>query len=205
MKVLASLSASAAILVASLGPVAAEEATYDPTARHVAITQLPNPFLDQSFVDNLTSGLSTMVVASAESKIGSGDRATEGRLRIRYDLWDELFIVDSVGFGDNGNRRFEDQRELEDWWRKRSLSLGPLERPPRTVRVRLVVLPFSASEGNDARLWFSRSVRRAGTNVGRSSEELGTLLERVMATAIRRQRLLTFDRTVTVTGTSDSR
>ena len=172
----------------------ATRVSYSTQTSAVTTLALPALFTKTEVETQLDSGLSTTLVASLEVTGDTGKRTTHARARIRYDLWDEIFHVDSVGFGNDGSFNFKSRSQLSSWWRECSMTLNSVTSRPRSARVRLVVLPFSASEENDARLWFSRSVRGAGTSSAQDSGgELNTLLERVMATAIRREQLLSYD------------
>lgn len=100
----------------------------------------------------LASGLTTTFVVAARQR----DRVTGARVEIRFDLWDEVWHVRRIEF----DRREERQRltsmdALERWWRApiRIFSTSDTATP---LQVDLTVLPFSASEEEDARQWIAK-------------------------------------------------
>ena len=178
------------------------DAYHRDSADRVVVINLPNVFVDEEVATNLDTGLSTTVVVDAELRLQDGQRiASTAQARVRYLLWDEIYQVETLGLGDRDSLgesalQFDGAHALSNWWNSMMLEIALPDRSsqPDEVRLRLVVLPFSESEEDDARLWFSRSVRRAGTAAStRDSGDLNTFLEQVMATAIRRKKLVTYD------------
>lgn len=127
----------------------------DALAQSAGTVTLPAAILNDSRVrKQLGSGLTTTFVVVARPRGAANGGA---RVEIRYDLWDEVYIVRRTEY----DRRTETQRiasfeALERWWRA-PLRVVP---PPATrtrAEVEVTVLPFSAAEEEDARQWLSKS------------------------------------------------
>lgn len=100
----------------------------------------------------LASGLTTTFVVAARQQ----QRVTGARLEIRFDLWDEVWHVRRV----EPDRREERQRlasmdALEKWWHTPLRIFNAADRA-MPLQVELNVLPFSASEEEDARQWIAK-------------------------------------------------
>lgn len=100
----------------------------------------------------LATGLTTTFVVAARQR----ERISGARIEIRYDLWDEVWHVRKVEF----DRREDRQKlasidALEKWWRVpvRIFANAAATMP---LQVDLSVLPFSASEEEDARQWIAK-------------------------------------------------
>ena len=112
--------------------------------------------LDQTDVRRqLGSGLTTTFLLVARDR--RADAVSGARVEVRYDLWDEVWIVRRIEF----DRRVEHQRiasreELEKWWRTPARLLAT-PASHASLQIDLTVLPFSAAESDDARQWISKS------------------------------------------------
>ncbi len=169
----------------------------------MVLTGLPPILNDDGVKEHLTTGLTTSFYFRAGGKVLSGALAG-ARVDVRYDLWDEVFHVVAAGRGEPPSRaELASFAELVEWWQGLRLALldaDRLERPwPRRLKVTVDVLPFSASEQDDARRWLSESIeqgRRSGTgDVGRSGDAADTLsrtFNLLLATSIRRRALATY-------------
>ena len=102
----------------------------------------------------------------SRSGLCGGGRARGGaRIDIRYELWDEVWLVTRADTSGRTQRaRFASFEQLEAWWRDLRLEVLPPAASPGPAEVRLRVIPFSQSEQLDAQRWFSpqpgRAVRR---------------------------------------------
>ena len=185
-------------------------ALYAPELATLTIENLPHLLAIDSVRTNLESGLSTVVIATVSFRDGNRKlQKVHARARIRFDLWDEIFLIDSLGFQGEARHTVGSLEELLTWWRDLEIAVSDNERrrspAPSSVRLRLVVLPFSESEESDARLWFSQSARRAGTRTpGDGSSPLSTFLEQMMAGSIKRDELASLDLKLGVEFTSDT-
>jgi hypothetical protein len=100
----------------------------------------------------LASGLTTTFIVAARQR----DRVSGARLEVRYDLWDEVWLVRRIEL----DRREERQRlasldALEKWWRTPLRIFSAADRA-FPLQIDLSVLPFSASEEEDARQWIAK-------------------------------------------------
>jgi hypothetical protein len=110
---------------------------------------------DKSVKKQLSSGLTTTFLVIARQR--ELNRVTGARIEVRYDLWDEVWIVRRIEFdGKTDRQRLTSADALEKWWRTpvRLLSTNAAR---VALQVDLNVLPFSAAEEEDARQWISKS------------------------------------------------
>lgn len=102
----------------------------------------------------LSSGLTTTFVVAARQR--PSQTVTGARIEIRFDLWDEVWLVRKIEF----DRREERQRlasfeALEKWWRS-PVRLFATREASVPLQLELSVLPFSASDEEDAREWIAK-------------------------------------------------
>lgn len=173
----------------------------------LTLTRLP-PILEQAEIRRqLDTGLTTTFLLKVTGRDQAG-RAMRGgaRVQIRYELWDEIYQLaseDLAGHIERGN--FDSLEALVKHWQELSLEVIPLNGsivPSAQTRfkVELDVIPFSRSEEQDTRRWFSESIERSGRgnaeNVGQVSEErsetLGEVFNLLMATSIQRRAIMDF-------------
>ena len=110
---------------------------------------------NQNVKKQLSSGLTTTFLVIARQR--ELNRVTGARIEVRYDLWDEVWIVRRVEFdGKSDRQRLTSADALEKWWRT-PLRLLATDAPRVALQVDLSVLPFSAAEEEDARQWISKS------------------------------------------------
>lgn len=122
----------------------------------VVAAALPSSVLqDQSVKKQLGSGLTTtFVVAVRQRDTGS---LTAARMEVRYDLWDEVWLVKRVEFdGKTDRQRIASADALERWWRA-PVRVFATDADRALLQVEVSVLPFSAAEEDDARAWISKS------------------------------------------------
>ena len=143
----------------------------------VVAATLPLSILnDASVRKQLRSGLTTtflFVARQRDTKMVSG-----ARIEIRYDLWDEVWIVQKI----EHDRKSERQRlttldALEKWWRT-PLRLMSTKASRIALQIDLSVLPFSAAEEKDARQWITKSggVGTSGNGAGLVDALIGTTI-----------------------------
>ncbi len=194
----------AVVLAPALGATEAPRLELDAEGRLV-LAGLPPILADDGVKEHLKSGLTTSIY------FRPGKLAGGARVDIRYDLWDEVFVLTAAGRGERIERaRASTFDQLLEWWQALRLVLldGARLEPPWPARLRVTadVVPFSAAEQDDARRWFSESIdeqRRSGTSeVGRSGEKSSETLSRtfnlLLATSIRRRSLASYPWTLTV-------
>jgi len=136
---------------------------------------------------HLTSGLTTVFLLTANDG--------GARVEIRYELWDEKFLVAVI----DGERRVQKTsidtfEHLTDWWSHTPLRSGPAR---SDAHAKLEVIPFSASEEEDAQRWLARSIG-AGSNAGDPSQpadaarSTGGILDLLIGTSVQRHPLQTW-------------
>jgi len=110
---------------------------------------------DRDVKRQLGSGLTTTFLIAARQR--KTNQLTAARLEIRYDLWDEVWIVKRIEFDRKVEQtRITSREALEKWWRTpvRLLSTNAAR---IALEIDLTVLPFSAAEKEDARQWITKS------------------------------------------------
>lgn len=152
----------------------------------VVAASLPLAILSDADVrKQLGSGLTTTFLVTARNR--GTDTVTGARMEIRYDLWDEVWIVKKIEF----DRKTETQRiasrdALEKWWRTplRLLATGA---DRLSLQLDVSVLPFSAAESEDARQWISKS-----GGVGTASGGGAGLVDALIGTTIAAKPITSF-------------
>ena len=176
----------------------------------LVVGRLAGILAEEAVARQLESGLTTTFVFRVEA----GGRALGGaRVDVRYDLWYEVFEVVAVGSDGRGERvTLAGRAALEAWWSNLELVVAEPGSPaaplPRELVLVLEVIPFSASEQDDAQRWFVRSfgatAARDGRRVTDPAERRGDSLEKVlgvlMATSIRSSALFSARWAVAVAG-----
>jgi hypothetical protein len=112
----------------------------------------------------LNSGLTTTFLVVARDRVTGA--ASGARVEVRYDLWDEVWLVRRTEF----DRRPEQQRitsreALDKWWRA-PLRIAATKATRLSLQIDVTVLPFSAAEREDARQWISKSGGAGNTGGG---------------------------------------
>ena len=149
----------------------------------IVATTLPASVLqDKSVKKQLGSGLTTMfllVARQRESGLVSG-----ARIEVRYDLWDEVWIVRRVEFdGKTDRQRIASAEALEKWWRA-PVRLFASSAARVALQLDLNVLPFSAAEEDDARQWITKS-GGVGSGAGLVDALIGTTISAKPITSFR--------------------
>lgn len=178
--------------------------------QRLVVGRLAAILAEEAVARQLESGLTTTFVFRAEV---AGRVLGGARVDVRYNLWDEVFAVVAVGADGRGERvALAGRKALETWWSGLELVIaepGSLAvAPPRDLVLALEVIPFSASEQDDAQRWFVRSfgdrATGAGPQVTDPAERRGDSLEKVlgvlMATSIQGSALYSARWAVAVTG-----
>jgi len=178
--------------------------------QRLVVGRLAAILAEEAVARQLESGLTTTFVFRAEV---AGRVLGGARVDVRYDLWDEVFEVVAVGADGRGERvALAGRKALETWWSGLELVVaerGSLTPPgPRELVLALEVIPFSASEQDDAQRWFVRSFGATATSDGPQvtdpAERRGDSLEKVlgvlMATSIQGSALYSARWAVAVTG-----
>lgn len=154
---------------------------------HLDITLPPNILRNDEVQKHLTSGLTTVFLLTVND--------STARVEIRYDLWDEKFLITIIDSERHVQKTTIDSFEhLADWWSHTPLRTGPAR---DEAHAKLEVIPFSASEEEDAQRWLARSIG-AGSNQGDPSQpndatrSAGGILDLLIGTSVQRHPLQTW-------------
>lgn len=154
---------------------------------HLDIT-LPASILRNDEVQkHLTSGLTTVFLLVVND---SG-----ARVEIRYELWDEKFLVTIIDSERRVQKTSIDTFEhLADWWSRTPLRVGKAR---SEVRAKLEVIPFSAREEEDAQRWLARSIGASSNTADPSQKSdaassAGGILDLLIGTSVQRHPLQTW-------------
>jgi hypothetical protein len=147
---------AAALVLLPLLASAQPRPSYTVQPGGVVAAALPLSILSERDVrKQLGSGLTTtFLIVARNRQTGS---VTAARMEVRYDLWEEVWIVRRTEFDRKVDvQRIATREALEKWWRTplRLLATGA---PRVSLQLDLSVLPFSAAEKEDARQWMSKS------------------------------------------------
>ena len=160
----------------------------------VTIT-LPETILrNEEVKKQLTSGLTTSFV------ITSSDIRGAARVDVRFELWDETFIVNVVSAtAPPQNVVMPSFDRLAEWWRNAPIPFAHTTRSavPATLRVKVDVLPFSAGEESRAQKWLSKSLDPSASSSGHTRRDdprssASEIIDAIIATSIRRRPILSF-------------
>lgn len=161
---------------------------------------------------HLHSGLTTTFIFEVTGVSGNGDPLRgASAVEIRYDLWDECYLVTAVDVRGRGpSQRLLSRNALVEWWRTRThhVARAPAENQvmPTQYRVRLSVIPFSESEQQDTQSWFSHTMEKTTQSLGEgvpSNAKGGVpfvqkVFSVMMAASIARSSVLTYSWQVTL-------
>ncbi len=150
----------------------------------VVAASLPLSVLQNTSVQKqLGSGLTTTFLLV----VREGSRVTGVRLEVRYDLWDEVWLVKRVESDAKVDRqRLTSRDALEKWWRT-PVRLFPTDAERVVLQVDLSVLPFSAAEEEDARQWITKS-----GGVGTATGGSGGIVDALIGTTISARPITSF-------------
>ena len=135
----------------------------DATGR-LTVTRLPPLLAEPGVKRHLDSGLTTSLVLQGGPQ---GDtRRGAARVDIRFELWDEVYLVTVVdGEGTVQRLRPASFELLAEWWSEVEIALagdaGPSAADARQARVSLAIVPFSQAELVDTQRWLAESIGQA--------------------------------------------
>ena len=172
------------LFVAALCVEAQQRPVFTRNAGVVAAAMPPAVLQETSVKQQLGSGLTTTFLVAVRQR--DSGRVTAARLEVRYDLWDEVWLVKRVEFdGRTERQRIASAEALETWWHTPvRLFEADADRVP--LQVELSVLPFSAAEEDDARAWISKS---GGVGTGSGG---GGLVDALIGTTISAKPITSF-------------
>ncbi len=177
----------------------------------LVISRLPPILGDDEVKKHLMTGLTTTFVLEVTARGSDGSKVAGGaQIAIRYDLWDEQFVVTALDASRTTHEfRAPGIERLQDWWRAGELEVAEHAElaggGPGRVSVSLAVLPFSHTEQLDAQRWLADSLREPGrpqeTSPGSGQGHANpgpapSLLSGLVATSVARRSVLTYRWTV---------
>ena len=167
----------------------------------LVLSRLPPILAEEEVKKQLGTGLTTSFLFEVKTQ-GDAGKATGGaRVDVRYELWDEVYIVTRIDAAGRPVRvTLPSFEKLAEWWREvRLVALRPaMAATVRNADVHLSVIPFSHAEQLDAQRWFSQalSAEKSGSAgavneaVEAQPESFSQVLNLLMATSIGRSPVL---------------
>ncbi len=135
----------------------------------------------------LGSGLTTTFLIIARNRVTGV--ASGARLEVRYDLWDEVWLVRKVEFDRKAEQlRLTSRDALEKWWRN-PLRILATNADRVSLQIDVSVLPFSAAEREDARQWMSKS---GGVGTASGAEGGSGIVDALIGTTINARPITTY-------------
>ena len=181
--------------------------------RTVTLHSLP-PVLDEEQVaGELDTGLTnTFVVRTVLRRAGHPKQRGGASIRIRYDLWDEIYRVSwTGGNGSSGTATVPSRAELLRWWRSLELPVQTIEGNGAVeswkLKTELAFIPFSQAEQDATRRWLGKSPGSETASPGTShpggidpaTTSYGAALDVLVATSLRPDAILQFTWDIPVT------
>ncbi len=167
----------------------------------LVLSRLPPILAEEEVRKQLGTGLTTSFLFEVKAQGDAGKVAGGARVDVRYELWEEVYIVTRIDAAGRPVRvTLPSFEKLAEWWRElRLVALRP--QAAATVRgaeVHLSVIPFSHAEQLDAQRWFSQSLsaEKSGSAgavndaVEDQPESFSQVLNLLMATSIGRSPVL---------------
>jgi hypothetical protein len=174
------------------------------TARDgLTLTRLPPILSEPEIRKQLGTGLTTSFIFEATTKGTTGGKVRgAARVDVRYELWDEVYIVTRIDAAGRAVRvTLPSFERLAEWWRDARLAVIRDPRGAPRLEIRLRVIPFSQAEQLDAQRWFSQalSAEKSGSAgalseaVENQPESFNQILNFLMATSIGRPALVEYE------------
>jgi len=199
------------LVAATLPARAAERPRLELDRGTLVVSGLPDVLSRPEVRPHLGSGLTSTFVVRVSAADPRGRKAQGGgTIAIRWEPWDEAFLVVSAGaVAGSGARResLPSFERLQGWWRDLRLpavdAKGLASEGAWQVKVSIHVVPFSESEREDTQRWFSESVgsgqsgqrsnAQDASAAAKESAAPGMVLDLLVAASIRRRSLVSYD------------
>jgi hypothetical protein len=164
----------------------------------LTVTALPDVLSLPEVRPHVDTGLTTGFVLTVTAR-GSGERRVRGaaRIDVRYEPWDEVYLVAAVGADGRVRRETVPSfARLVEWWRALSLPVATALPADRwQVKVELSVLPFSQTEERDAQRWLAGSLVERGAEPPQATageSRLTGVVDLLIATSVQRRSVVRY-------------
>jgi hypothetical protein len=139
----------------------------------------------------LASALTTTFVIT--TRVRAPARSGRSQIEVRFDLWDEVYLVKRVELGRVvDRRRLASFDELRQWWTS-PIRVIDNAAAGAALDIEMSVLPFSIAEEGDARDW----LRKSG-GVGTDQSPVDGVVGAMIGTTIQARPIATFRWTIAV-------
>lgn len=167
----------------------------------LVLSRLPPILTEEDVRKQLATGLTTSFLFEVKAQSDSSKVKGGARVDVRYELWEEVYIVTRIDAAGRPVRvTLPSFEKLAEWWREvRLVALRPQAvGTAHSAEVHLSVIPFSHAEQLDAQRWFSQALSAEKTGsagavneaVQDQPESFSQVLNLLMATSIGRAPLL---------------
>lgn len=167
----------------------------------LVVSRLPAWLTEPEVRRYLDSGLTTSLLLQG-GPLGAS-RSGAARVDVRFELWDEVYLVTLIDGEGRVQRSHQDSPEgLARWWSEVEITLsaevGVVGAADRQARVSLAVVPFSQAELLDTQRWLVESIGQAqGGSGGRDGAAAGAV-GALIATSMQRRAVRTMAWTVPI-------
>ncbi|HEX8254533.1 MAG TPA: hypothetical protein VF846_15420 [Thermoanaerobaculia bacterium] len=169
----------------------------------LVVTLKPDLLAHRDVRKQIGSGLTTtflVTITDAQNRKGAA------RIEVRYEPWDEVYLVTARGIDAAAQRaRLETFERLAEWWSNAALPLLPSASAVTRAQLTLEVLPFSIEEQKETQRWLSRALGEAHREQAMDASEVrgtaggNSVLDALIGTSIQRRPIFRQRWTVTVT------
>lgn len=155
MEALIRIAALALLLLPGIAGAAPTPSFIAHPGRVVGAVLPPALLQERDVAKQLASGLTTTFVLVAQQR--DAKRRGAAQIEVRFDLWEEVWLVRRIEFdGKEERQRLASREALEKWWSS-PVRLFAASGARVFLNVTFSVLPFSAAEEEDVRQWISKS------------------------------------------------
>ncbi len=156
------------------------------------VSRLPPLLVEAEVKRHLDSGLTT----SLALQVGLAGARGAARIDVRYELWDEVYLVTLID-GEGRVQRLQpgSAEELSRWWTEAEIVLAPAADSAASAgqaRVSLAVIPFSQAELVDTQRWLAESIGQARGGARPDRSGTSGAVEVLIATSMQRRAVRTF-------------
>jgi len=159
------------------------------------LLRLDSTFLDEkSVLKSLKSGLTTTIEFQIIVNLTNGKTLQGGsKIFIRYELWDEKYLVEWVDSMGHHHSDFSTLNEIKTWFADQNFSMFSFHEKStiKHALVLLKVLPFSQHEQQQAKKWMSRTISSQQNKPG-NNQSNRQVMDMIIGTSVKRPSLVDF-------------